>query len=142
MKELIIIGRLEKIDLPELHLAGIDAKVDTGAYTSSLHCKIVGESEVDGVKYIHFVPLTAKNRVRNAQPYCAPAINQKNVKSSNGMEESRYFVKLKVKIGTKVVRTEFSLTNRSGMKNTILLGRKFLRKRFLVDVAQEYALSK
>ncbi len=141
MKELTIIGRVEKISLPDLQLKGIDAKIDTGAYTSSLHCKIVGESEVDGIKYVHFIPLKAKNRVRNAQPYCAPAIDKKPVKSSNGMEESRYFVKLKVKIGDRVIRTEFSLTNRNGMKNTILLGRKFLRKRFLVDVTKEYAIT-
>jgi len=139
MKELQIIGRVEKIALPDLHLANIDAKVDTGAYTSSIHCKIVGESEVDGIKYVHFIPLTSKNRVRNAQPYCAPAIYKKPVKSSNGIEESRYFVKLRLKLGNRVVRTEFSLTDRSGMKHTVLLGRKFLRKRYLVDVTKRYA---
>ena len=33
-----IIGRYDRVDLPQLGLNDIHAKIDTGAFTSSLHC--------------------------------------------------------------------------------------------------------
>ena len=47
--EKLIIGRRELIDFPELSLFGIEAKIDTGAYTSVLHCHDIREE--DGVLY-------------------------------------------------------------------------------------------
>ena len=44
-----IIGRLEKVSFPAFQLHNIDAKIDTGAYTSSIHCKKAKEVVVDGV---------------------------------------------------------------------------------------------
>ena len=44
-----IIGRREEIDFPELGLFGITAKIDTGAYTTALHCHDIHER--DGVLY-------------------------------------------------------------------------------------------
>ena len=33
-----IIGRYDKIDLPQMELVDIDAKIDTGADGSAIHC--------------------------------------------------------------------------------------------------------
>ncbi|HYG49424.1 MAG TPA: RimK/LysX family protein, partial [Flavobacteriales bacterium] len=65
----------------------------------------------------------------------------KNVKSSNGISEPRYMVKLDVSIGPYVQEAEFTLSNRKKMKNPVLLGRKFLRGHFLVDVTRNFILS-
>ncbi len=48
------IGRIDKADFPELNLIEIDVKVDTGAYTSSIHCHEVKEVELNGEKHIEF----------------------------------------------------------------------------------------
>ena len=32
-----VIGRVDRIDFPKLELFNIDVKVDTGAYTSTIH---------------------------------------------------------------------------------------------------------
>jgi hypothetical protein len=45
----ITIGRTDRADFPNLKIEGIDIKVDTGAYTSSIHCKDI--EEMDGVLY-------------------------------------------------------------------------------------------
>jgi hypothetical protein len=63
------------------------------------------------------------------------------VKSSNGIEQTRYAIKLKVKVGDQEVLTEFTLTNRDKMNYPVLLGRKFLRHRFVVDVSRNFILS-
>ena len=36
--ELIVIGRSDLVDLPKLDLYNIEAKIDTGAFTSAIHC--------------------------------------------------------------------------------------------------------
>lgn len=141
-KELAVIGRKEKISLPDFSLEHLDAKVDTGAYSSSLHCRILGESRIAGQDYVCFIPLAKKYRARNAKQMLIPIAKRKTVKSSTGHAEERYFIHLKVKVGELVVDTEFSLTDRSSMKYTILLGRKFLKKRFVVDVSRSYIFHK
>lgn len=55
-----LIGQKEKIDLPEFGLVNLDAKIDSRTYSSSLHCRIKGESVIGGIAYVCFIPL-AKN---------------------------------------------------------------------------------
>ena len=48
MKDKIIIGRKDKADLPSLHLHNVAVKIDSGAYSCSIHCESVEEVEVNG----------------------------------------------------------------------------------------------
>ena len=42
-----IIGRVDKADFPTLNLMDIEVKIDTGAYTSSIHCyKVIEEDNL------------------------------------------------------------------------------------------------
>jgi hypothetical protein len=54
------------------------------------------------------------------------------------MVQIRYTVHMDVQLGSKVFNTEFTLTNRDGMKFSVLLGRRFLRNYFIVDVSNKY----
>ena len=63
------------------------------------------------------------------------------MKSSNGISEKRHIVSLKLTIGDHVFESEFTLSNRNRMKNPVLLGRKFLRGHFIVDVNRNFILS-
>ena len=51
---MIIIGRNDKADFPELNLKNINIKIDTGAFTSSIHSCDVKEIELNGEKHIEF----------------------------------------------------------------------------------------
>lgn len=119
-----VIGREEIVDLQELGLNNIVGKIDTGAYTSSLHCSKIA-IEKNFVKF-----LTLNNR-----EFTFPIEKIKNVKSSSGESERRVFIKTTVKVFNKSYKIELSLTDRSFMKRDLLIGRKFLRNRFIVDVA-------
>jgi len=67
-----------------------------------------------------------------------PLYKLKKVKSSNGSVELRASIKVNISFFGKKYSTVISLTNRSDMKYPMLIGRKFLTNRFLVDVSQEY----
>ncbi len=133
-----IIGRREEVDLPEWALFGIDAKVDTGAYTSSLHCHHIEEVQMEGAdeKKIRFNLLDPSHESYNEKLFTLPIFDVRNVKSSNAQTQSRHIVKTSIVLFEKSYEIELSLTDRSEMKYPILLGRRFLRKKFVVDVSK------
>lgn len=123
------IGRLDKADFPDLHLKDISIKIDTGAYTSSIHCGNIEEKE-DG---LHCIFLDPEHTEYNHKPFLFKTYNKIRVKSSNGIAQNRYEIKSNIKIFGKVYKISLSLSNRKEMKHPVLLGRKFLNKKFVVD---------
>jgi hypothetical protein len=142
IKEHLLIGRKEDIDLPDLKLKAIDAKVDTGAYSSSIHCHQIKEVVRDGVKVLKFKVLDPEHENYNKKTFVFKKYKLTKVKSSNGKAEKRFVIKTKVKIYKKNFLTEFTLTDRSDMRFPVLLGRKFIKQGFLVDVSRYDIASK
>ncbi|RNI31536.1 ATP-dependent zinc protease family protein [Rufibacter latericius] len=133
-----IIGRREMVDFPELELFEIEAKVDTGAYTSSIHCNNIKEVELpDGQKVIHFELLDENHPGYNHKAFQFTDFDLRCVKSSFGDVQERYVISTKILINGQEVETEFSLSDRSDLKYPVLLGRTLLRKRFIVDVSKK-----
>lgn len=130
----ILIGKYDRIDLPELNFKALRAKIDTGAKTSSLHCSYI-HSE-DG-KYVTFEVLDESHKKFKDKQVTLPIVRVATVRSSNGMVEQRYVISTKVYIFDKYIDTEFTLRNRKKMNYPILLGREFLKKGFIVDVRKE-----
>ncbi len=130
-----IIGRVECIDLPELKLYNVEAKIDTGAYSSSIHISHAEEFLIQDQKILKAYIYENSHFFSNNQSYIFKNFSLKRVKSSNGITELRYVVKTKVLLKGKKIITQFTLTDRSDMKYPILLGRKFLKGKFLVDVS-------
>jgi len=137
-KDLKIIGRLEPINFPEWDLYGIDAKIDTGAYTSSLHCHHIKSIQKDDGEYVRFNLLDPSHETYNDKLFELPIHRKKVVKSSNGSREERFVVKTKVKLSDRLLTAELSLTDRSEMRYPVLVGRKLINGRFIVDVSQKY----
>lgn len=137
-RKLKVIGRLERVDFPEWDLRDIDAKVDTGAYTSSLHCHHIQSFEEEGKEYVKFNLLDPSHETYNDKLFRWPVYRKKTIKSSNGSTEERFIVKTKVKIFDSIFTAQLSLTDRSEMRYPVLLGRKLLNNRFLVDVSRKY----
>jgi hypothetical protein len=141
-RNLTIIGRLESIDFPEWDLFDIDAKIDTGAYTSSLHCHHIKSYEKDGEEFVRFNLLDPSHETYNDKLFELPIHRKKVVKSSNGSTEERFVVKTRIKLFNKPLTAELSLTDRSEMRYPVLVGRKLINGRFLVDVSQKYITRK
>ena len=124
-----IIGRRELVDFPELGLSCISAKIDTGAYTSTLHCRDIKVS--DGAKKI----LSFKVLGSPEKEIQFTDFSQKKIKNSFGEAEKRYVIKTKIKMAGRVIKSIISLADRGNMKYPVLIGRKLLKNKFIVDVA-------
>lgn len=135
-----IIGRIEKIDLPNLSLFNLDAKIDTGAYTSSLHCHEIEQFVKEGQNWVKFYVLDPDHPEYEERMYESAIHKVKKVKSSNGQIEERVIIKQKTKFHNFKRTIELSLTNRSEMKYPVLIGRKFLTGNFIVDVSKKYLI--
>ena len=130
-----IIGRKEKISLPDLGLKLVWAKVDTGAYTSSVHAENIRLENRDGKEVLVFEALLPDHKKFTGKEVVVENFREKKVKNSFGQAETRYLIITKMILAGETFDAEVTLTDRSSMKNAILLGRKILRNRFLVDVS-------
>ncbi len=132
-KQLIVIGRAEKIDLRDFDVQAVPAKVDTGADTSSVWASDVEERE-DGLYFVLFGP-ASPYYTGVVQHFTKPDYSLTRVANSFGQKELRYKVKLRITLKDRTVRATFTLSDRSLKTYPILLGRKLLHGKFLVDVA-------
>jgi hypothetical protein len=133
----ITIGRREWASLPEFGLKNVEVKIDTGAYSSSIHASLIEEK--DGI--LHVIFLDSNHPDFQDTPYSFQDFRIKKVKSSNGIVQERYFIKTHILLGSSKIKTEFSLTQRKGMRYPILIGRKLLNKRFIIDTSLKYKLN-
>lgn len=128
-----LIGRIDTVDFPELALENIAIKIDTGAYTSSIHCDNIVEE--DGILKCSFLDI--EHPLYHKKIFTFKDYKHINVKSSNGMAQERYAIKSTVKLFGKVYKISLSLIDRSDMKFPVLIGRKFLNGKFIVDPVLE-----
>ena len=134
-KPIEIIGATDIVDLPDLDWYQVPVRVDSGATTSSIHCSRV-QLIKDGDQEILRFYLDAKKGAPQ-QSFSVHEFKETIVRNSSGKEEKRYVIKTHIRLFGRKIRTEFSLANRRKMKYPILLGRKLLKNRFIIDVSQK-----
>jgi len=133
-----VVGGREKVLLTDLGVT-LDARIDTGATTSSLDARDIESFERDGENWVRFklydpdmdemVELERK-RARRVR------ITQSNTEES----ESRPVVEMRMTLGSLTQPAEFTLSDRSHLTNPILIGRNVLRDMMIVDVGLEFTL--
>lgn len=133
-----IIGRREYVDLPEFGLSRIVAKIDTGAYNGAIHTDRVLEKEIDGKKFIEFSLLDENHPEFKEEYYRVDDYQKRKVKNSNGESEERYVVPTKIVLSGIEIPVKLSLSNRKNLRYPILIGRKIIKKHFLVDVSKKF----
>ncbi len=130
------VGRREIVDFPLLGLIGIEAKVDTGAYTSALHCQNVRLIETGGAEFVTFHPLDPTHPEFEEKELVIPLKQKKFIKNSFGQIEDRFVIMTEIIIFGKTLPIELTLADRSLMDYPVLLGRKLLQNGFVVDVTK------
>jgi hypothetical protein len=121
-----VIGLREWVALPDLGLAGLRAKIDTGASTSSLHATEIETFDREGETWVRFnahLGTVVQLRHRRCE---APLVAMKTIKSSNGHAQIRYVIKTTLALGDRVWEVEFTLACRKAMRYRLLLGSKAL----------------
>lgn len=127
------LGRVDIVDFPKLELNGVNVKIDTGAYTSSIHCSEIKEK--DGKLHCIFENKDHPNF--KTEEIVFDTFSYTDVKSSNGIKENRFIIKTDVIFFGKTYKINLTLSTRDDMKFPVLIGRQFLKRKFLVDVDLE-----
>lgn len=136
----MLIGCNEWLALPGLGLDAIDARIDTGAHSSALHAEDITVFRKDGEDWLRFTCRASAGPDAPAIPCEARAHDRREVRSSNGEAETRWFIRQKVRTAAIAWTIDISLTDRGRMRHLMLLGRGALAGRFLVDPAASYLL--
>lgn len=134
-----LVGWRELVDLPDLGLRAVPAKIDTGARTSSLHATVLDRYDRDGEEFVRFAVDFPRQNVRHVCE--AIHVDHRGITSSNGDTQMRLIVKTPIRIGGIEFRAEISLADRSDMQFPLLIGRTALRRRFLVDAGRSWLQS-
>lgn len=128
----IIIGRSEFLNFLNPDILNVPAKIDSGAYRSAVHAENIQEK--DGVLSFDLLgghPVCGSM----SQNITTDKFKKVMVSNSFGTREERYEVKLRVRIGSDIFTTGFTLANRAKKIYPILLGRKLLNNRYIIDTS-------
>lgn len=126
-----IIGRKAYIDFPTFGLSEVPAKVDTGADSSAIWASDIVEK--NGT--LSFVLFDNESPFYTGEKITSKDFKIISVKNSFGTTEFRYKTKILTRLEGRDIKVQFTLADRSNSSQPVLIGRRTLQGKFLVDVA-------
>ena len=132
-----VIGSTEYVDIGDYK--NIPAKIDTGADSSSIWASHI---EVDQAGVLHFQLFDATSPFYTGETLHRTDFKAAVIRSSSGHEQIRYRVHLSLKLSNRKIRALFNLSDRSHNNYPVLIGRRTIANKFLVDVTRNRPLSK
>lgn len=136
LKEKVLIGRVEWVELPELKLKQ-KARIDTGAKTTSMHAVNIEEVQQRGELFVKFQSVDMEGKPVDV---FRKVDTTQRVANTAGVVSKRYVIKEKIKIGSIEREVLINLNDRTRMDYKFLVGRNLLLGRFIVDVARSHVL--
>ena len=137
-KRLPVLGWREWLALPDLGIAAIAAKIDSGARSSALHVEHVTHEIDDGREWVRFGVRTG---LGDTVAECrAPVLHRRPVTDSGGHVTERIFIRTMLLLGGRRCPIEVNLTDRRNMLFPMLLGRTAMAGRWTIDPGRSYLL--
>lgn len=133
-----IIGWREWVDLPDLGIQKIKAKVDTGAKSSALHAENIEVFKKGNRDRVRFTVFPIQKTEDGALALEADLLGYKFVRSSSGHEHLRPIIKTHISLGPYLYELDVTLAKRDLMGFRLLLGRDAVAGHFLVNPARSY----
>ncbi len=144
-EERTVIGHTETVFLGDGREMVYDAKVDSGADTSSLHAteiqtferSIKQDGRMQPILYVRFKTMDDKGKERVLEKMVS-RIDQ--VKSASGIH-TRYFFREKLWVHDRSYEVEMNLADRSRMSKKMLVGKNLLNQGYLIDTNKAYVVT-
>lgn len=133
-RALHLVGWREWLELPELGIEQIKAKVDTGARTSAIHAVFIERPAAGRVRFA----IEPEQRSSRKVWVEADVIDERWVSDSGGHREFRPVIATRAVLGSHEWKIEITLSARHNMRFRMLLGRNALTRRFAVDPARSF----
>lgn len=133
------IGTTEHASFPVLDLVNVPAKIDTGADSSAIWAS---EIILSPDRVLSFVLFGKGSKFYSGKRIEAKHFRSSMVKNTSGVAEERYKVSLTVQIGERKIRAWFNLSDRASMRYPVLIGRRLLHNKFIVDVSKRQVHSR
>ena len=120
----------------------LQAKLDTGALTSSIHAEEKELFERDGKKWVRFIATDPGEKDSQRLRIEAPLVRIARIKEPGGESEAREVVRLGFTIGDRKLKADFTLNNRSNMLSPVLIGRTTIKELGWIDPSRAYLADK
>lgn len=142
LAKLQVLGSVETVTFEQINTS-YDARVDTGASTSSLNATNIQEFERNGDTWVKFNLSSEQNKDSEPLWMEAPLVRYAKIRQSNATEsDRRAVIELWITLGDIRQKAQFTLADRTHMTHPVLLGREFIKDIAIVDVSKTYIATK
>jgi len=115
----------------------LEAKLDTGAEYSSLDATHISKFTRDGQEWVRF---QVNDRHGKTVTMERPVLRQATIKRHFAKSQTRPVIRLRVCLGNFSQETEVNLVDRTGFIYPLLIGRKFMEGRLIIDPAVKHTV--
>lgn len=133
-----IIGRKTYLDFPAFGLNDVPAKVDTGADSSAIWASNITEKKGT----LRFTLFDVASQFYTGKVIQTKDYKIISIKNSFGVAEFRYKVLIPIRLEGRDIKVRFTLADRSNSSQPVLIGRRTLQGKFVVDVAVDPDVNK
>ena len=136
---LLIVGGVERVQVEPQGVV-LEARIDTGARTSSIDAQDIVPFERDGKPWVKF-RLPLRDDKKSSVEITTPVTGRASIKRHGEAPLRRLVVSLRVVLGPIDRVSDFTLADRAGYDFPVLIGRSYLQGLALVDVDREKTLT-
>ena len=129
----LVVGWREWLGLPDLGIAAIRAKVDTGARSSALHVDALECFRRGGRDWVRFGLSPGRAEDPSVSGCEAEVADRRRVTDSGGHATERVFIRTTLVVADLRLSVEINLSDRRNMLFPMLLGRTAMAGALVVD---------
>ncbi|MEE3326930.1 MAG: RimK/LysX family protein [Myxococcota bacterium] len=137
--KLLVVGGVERVQVEPQGVV-LEARVDTGARTSSIDAQDIVPFERDGKPWVKF-KLPLRDDKKSSVEITTPVTGRASIKRHGEAPLHRLVVSLRVVLGPIDRVSDFTLADRAGYDFPVLIGRSYLQGLALVDVDREKTMT-